>query len=364
MKPDGQFSVFRRYQAKWVLLLAVAWTIADLVRFLVEATARDETNYPYTGFGLPGLLIHVCLVMLFSVLLIYVLVFRMKKLFPSWKSLWNHLVKVSVLAIFVIIITSIVFLANSWIFVGYSFRYGLERLLYYSVETSWMLESIFFWFLVFVPTQLMLEVSEKYSPGVFAEIFWGKYVHPQEENRVIMFIDLKDSTPIAEQLGHQKYFLFIRDFIHFVSAAMLEYNGRIYQYVGDEVVVSWNSNTSTDRGKRAPIQALIAARKLLQQENAHFRQAYGVIPEFRVGIHAGKVMVGEIGLIKKDLAMSGDAMNITARIRSASSELNHRFIMSKDFVELIDLKTYQAKSLGMVDLKGKDGGIELFSLHI
>jgi hypothetical protein len=30
----------------------------------------------------------------------------------------------------------------------------------------------------------------------------------------------------------QKYFLFIRDFIYFVSKAVLEHNGMIYQYVG------------------------------------------------------------------------------------------------------------------------------------
>lgn len=356
--------MFRRYQAKWVILLAAAWTILDLIRFLVEAAARDQTSYPYTEFGVIGLLIHVTLVMAFSLLLIWLLIFRMKRLFPSWRSFWNHLVKILLLCVFVIIITGLIFLVNGLLFVGYGLQYAVDRLVYYSVQTSWMLESIFFWFLVFIPTQLVLEVNEKYSPGVFAEIFWGKYVNPREEDRVIMFIDLKDSTPIAEQLGHQKYFLFIRDFIHFVSAAMLEYNGRIYQYVGDEVVVSWDSSSTTRQGKRAPIQALIAARKLLQRENAHFRQAYGIIPEFRVGIHAGKVMVGEIGLIKKDLAMSGDAMNITARIRSATTELNQRFIMSRDFVDLINLEEHQARSLGIIELKGKDDGIELFSLQI
>ena len=58
-----------------------------------------------------------------------------------------------------------------------------------------------------------------------------------------MFIDLKDSTPIAEKLGTVEYFRFIRQFIEIVSTALLEYNGRIYQYVGDEVVVSRLYNT-------------------------------------------------------------------------------------------------------------------------
>ena len=89
-----------------------------------------------------------------------------------------------------------------------------------------------------------------------------------------------------------------------------------------------------------------------------------MIPDFRVGIHLGEVTVGEIGVIKKDLAMSGDTMNTTARIRSACNELNHKYIMSKDFVDGSDIKEWQGESLGIIDLKGKSEGIELFSLNI
>ncbi len=112
------------------------------------------------------------------------------------------------------------------------------------------------------------------------------------------------------------------------------------------------------------MDALIEARKNLQKRGEHFRRRYGVTPEFRVGIHAGDVTVGEIGVIKKDIAMSGDTMNTTARIRSACSELNQKFIVSKDFLDNADLKEWQAESLGVVELKGKNQGIELFSLKV
>lgn len=38
--------------------------------------------------------------------------------------------------------------------------------------------------------------------------------------------------------------------------------------------------------------------------------------------------------------------------------------MSKDFMESSDLKEWQGESLGVVELKGKAVGIELFSLKI
>jgi adenylate cyclase len=208
---------------------------------------------------------------------------------------------------------------------------------------------------------LFLVINEKYSPEVFIDILIGKYIEPKIEKRIVMFMDLKDSTPIAEKLGHQQYFKFIRDFIYQVSTAIIEFEGTIYQYVGDEIVASWKFEKNKSR---KCLEALIESRKNIQRQGSYFRAKYGLVPEFRVGIHLGNVTVGEIGVIKKDLAMSGDTVNTTARIRSATSELNQQFIVSKDFIENIDLEQWQSTSLGIVDLKGKGSGIELFSLKI
>jgi adenylate cyclase len=210
-------------------------------------------------------------------------------------------------------------------------------------------------------TQLIIEINEKYSPGVFIDILLGRYVNPKTENRIVMFIDLSESTAIAEKLGHTQYFKFIREFIYQVSNALIEYGGRIYQYVGDEIVVSWPYSA---KNLKRCLKAVIEARRNINRESTRFKRDFDTIPEFRVGIHVGEVTVGEIGVIKKDLAMSGDTMNTTARIRSACSDMNKKFIVSKDFIEKSTLEDFQAESLGLVELKGKRKEIELFHLKI
>jgi adenylate cyclase len=229
------------------------------------------------------------------------------------------------------------------------------------LQTKLLLRKIMYWFVLLLSTKLFIEINEKYSPGVFIDIIRGKYMQPKIEKRIIMFIDLKNSTPIAEKLGHVENFKFIRDFIFDVSMALIEHDGRIYQYVGDEIVVSW---IFSKRNARKSINAIIDARKNLQNHGNHFRNNYDVVPEFRVGLHIGEVTVGQIGVIKKDLAMSGDTMNTTARIRNACTELNQKFLMSKDFMENSGLKEWQGESLGIIDLKGKSDGVELYSIKI
>ena len=126
-------------------------------------------------------------------------------------------------------------------------------------------------------------------------------------------------------------------------------------------MVSWDEEK---KNYQRSLAAVIASRKNIQKHSTFYRRHFDIIPEFRVGIHVGEVTIGEIGVIKKDLAMSGDTMNTTARIRSACNELNEKFIVSKAFVDRSNLKTFQTQSLGQIELKGKGSGIELFSLKI
>jgi adenylate cyclase len=74
--------------------------------------------------------------------------------------------------------------------------------------------------------------------------------------------------------------------------------------------------------------------------------------------------VGQVGISKKELVMSGDTINTASRIRSACNDLNQKFLVSKDFLDLTGLEDFQVESMGMVDMKGKNNVMELFALKI
>jgi adenylate cyclase len=224
----------------------------------------------------------------------------------------------------------------------------------------WILDHSIGWVVLFIFTQLLIESYEKYSPGVFWDILIGRYIRPKVQKRIILFLDLKDSTPIAEKLDSTIYFSFIRDFIYYISIALLEYDGRIYQYVGDEIVASWLSKT---KNVEKCVNALILSERLIRKNRKYFLKRYGMVPEFKAGIHVGEVTVGEIGIIKKDLAISGDTMNTAARIRTACKELNHKCLASKEFIDET-AGAYPTEPLGAIDLKGKTDSVELFALKI
>lgn len=353
-KSYSNFSGLSKYRFKTVLYIAIFWTAIDvLVMFL--------SDLEHLSSPMKTIFFREVFVFIMSMILGYLFVFTLKKLFRKYP-LWINFIFKSVLLLLAAFFMNFLVHFTENLFVEHmGIRDSWKTFFDESLQTEWLLQKTFYWVILFIVTQLYMEINEKYSPGVFVDILMGKYFIPKVENRIVMFLDLKDSTPIAEKLGHQQYFLFIREFIYHVSMALIEYNGRIYQYVGDEIVVSWQSNKKNVKNALASV---IEARKNVQKNSERFRRKYNIIPEFRIGIHIGDVTVGEIGIIKKDLAMSGDTMNTTARIRSACNELNQKFIVSKDFIDFSEMKEWQSESLGVVDLKGKTTGVELFSLKI
>lgn len=342
-----------RYRARTIATIALLWTIIDVVVILLFNTLPSKK--------LTAILIREIFVFVSSIGISYLLVVELRRLFRNYNLLTALLIKSLILISTAFLMNLVLYSFNSISVLGINLKDSFHQFYTDTVDISKLLRKILYWLVLFLITQLLIELNEKYSPGVFMDILLGKYVEPKVETRIVMFMDLKDSTPIAEKLGSQQYFSFIREFIYQVSNALIEYGGRIYQYVGDEIVVSWLYNKEN---MYKSVRALIQARRNLNRQHTDFQKRFGVIPDFRVGVHLGIVTVGEIGVIKKDLAMSGDTMNTAARIRSYCSELDHRYIASNDFVQNAKLTKSQIEDLGMVELKGKTKELQLFALKI
>lgn len=356
-------SNLKKHDRKVILTIALSWTVIDFLFFLWrEVTGLLSAKYyaPGTNFTKEVLLREVN-VFIISLIIGYFLVTALRNYLRN-SSLWfNLFIKTLILILAAFVMNFFIYVTYEWLIAGHSLGQSLGKLGENLFEGKWLLKKMPEWGLLFLITLLAMEVNEKYSRGVFINIMMGRYLQPQEERRIIMFLDLKDSTPIAEKLGHKEYFKFIRDFIFYISQGFIENDGRIYQYVGDEIVVWWPESKAN---ALKAVSALLSARKELNKQTNRFKRKYNTMPEYKAGIHTGNVMVGQVGIIKKDLVMSGNTINTAARIRSACTEMNQKFIVSKDVADLLDMKEWQTESLGPIELKGKNQIIELFALKI
>ena len=223
------------------------------------------------------------------------------------------------------------------------------------------IKNILIWVLVVSLTQFFLQINNKFGQGVLLNFIKGKYRSPQIEERIFMFVDLKSSTTIAEQLGNEKYHELLKDFFRDITNSIIYNKGQIYQYVGDEVVISWKLQDGIER--HHCLNCFFSMRDAVQKRANKYQTNYGLVPEFKAGLHFGSVIAGEIGVIKRDITFSGDVLNTAARIQSKCNDLGVNFLASKELTNLLQpLKTYKAESLGHIALKGKEREIELCSI--
>ncbi len=209
----------------------------------------------------------------------------------------------------------------------------------------------------------IMEVDKKFGPGNLFRLSIGRYHKPREENRIFMFLDLKNSTGITEQLGHQIYSRFIRDCFHDLTDLVIRYRAEIYQFVGDEVVLSWG----VDNGRRQNncLNLFFAFQQTLHKNEHQYLKKYNVVPIFKAGMDAGVVTVSEIGDIKREIAYHGDVLNTAARIQEQCSVYSKLLLISDKLNDLVSGENGYFKSeVGNIKLRGKKKEIKLYSIEL
>jgi adenylate cyclase len=205
-------------------------------------------------------------------------------------------------------------------------------------------------------------MNRKFGPGQMWLIFLGKYNKPITENRIFMFLDLKDSTMIAEKLGHIIYSKLLQQVFLDLSKIIMKSEAEIYQYVGDEAVLTWKIK-HYDRDFIKPLNLFFDFARRLQMREAFYTKKFGFVPQFKAGVNAGVVTVAEIGDLKREIAYHGDVVNVAARLRSACNDFG-KYLLASEFVirNLKEPLTYQVEEIGEVNLKGKRNPSKEFSV--
>ncbi|MFT7281709.1 MAG: adenylate cyclase [Cyclobacteriaceae bacterium] len=230
---------------------------------------------------------------------------------------------------------------------------------WYRAKTFWVLliyisfASLFF--------SLLVIVSDKFGRDTFLKILIGHYKKPKVENRVFMFLDLQDSTTIAEKVGHIQYSQVMQDCFYDLNEICPKYDGEIYQYVGDEAVISWSFSKGITN--QNCLRLFFEFQNMLDQKASYYDAKYNLKPVFKAGLHGGLVTAAEVGVVKKELAYHGDVVNTAARIQGECNKYQEYILVSKSTLESLNISgSFMSRFVGKVLLKGKHKEVEIFGV--
>jgi adenylate cyclase len=159
----------------------------------------------------------------------------------------------------------------------------------------------------------IIEFRRLVGGRILGSFLLGTYHRPRREQRIVMFLDIADSTALAERLGEVRVHDLITRFFFDIDGPIAEHDGEVHAYVGDQVIVSWPLAINLERNARW-LRCFFAAQDRIAKLAPFYTRDFGIVPRFRAGVHAGSVVVSECGDSKRQIAYFGDTMNVAARL--------------------------------------------------
>lgn len=354
-----------KWQTRRILIFGLIWLLFGLIYLVIEyGLIGNLSYYPSTGnsFDFSQSLFLVPMASFLMGLFQGIIEEFCSFSFLNNRMLWE---RIAFKSTFYLVLITIFLLATSLI----SNMINLD-MPFYSREVlnslNQFISQFAFWGIIIylgfvVSMSLFYSEIESYIGKDIISNYFGKYHKPIKERRIFMFLDMKSSTTIAEKIGHELYFELLKTYYEDMTNAVLETYGQIYQYVGDEIVVTWKENIGiTDNNC---IKCFIKIDNAIKSNNSSYMEKFGTSLEFKAGFHVGEVTAGEIGIIKKDIIYTGDVLNTTARIQSECNKYDAKSLISDNLVQLLSEESlfYFDKKEQLV-LKGKTKPIQLYEV--
>ena len=230
-----------------------------------------------------------------------------------------------------------------------------------SFRDAHLLFALPFFAIFAVTMQFVLQMNRLVGVNVLGYFAAGVYRRPKAEERVFLFVDLVGSTQLAERLGSARYFELLRRFVDDLSDPVLESEGEVYQYAGDEVVITW----PMARGVRGAncVACFFAIQAAVADRAARYEDEFGVVPRFRGGLHGGAVTAGELGDLRQQIVFVGDILNTAARLEEYAKRAGLDLVVSGTMLERLTLPPgVVATRCGELALRGKEAPVAAFGL--
>lgn len=181
-------------------------------------------------------------------------------------------------------------------------------------------------------------------------------------NATIMFLDIRNFSTYAETKDPQEIIEFQNNIFDPLIEIISKHKGLVNQFMGDGFMASFGIPLQTLNREQNAFNAgleIINKIKVLAEVS--------IIPITRVGIgiHSGEVITGNIGNdIRKQYSIAGTTVITAARLEQLNKEYRTQFLITREFLNKIDMNGQAVESLGDVSIKGFEQPVEVMCVKV
>jgi class 3 adenylate cyclase len=334
----------RRSLAPWIVLAVVGLVVGGAYRYFVDDPSEATlANYLRSGIHGMGLALSGWIVHLY---------FTSRS--SEWLRRWPLVIEIVVRSVAMAVVVATVAMS-------------LQAVLYGEhIEAEWLAADfpriVGVAFVMSILIGAVYELTRLVGSRVLLNIILGQYRRPTREQRVLLFLDLVGSTSLAESMGELRMHQLLTQFFFDIDAAILAHGGEVHAYVGDEVIVTWRPAAKLP--ERRYLDCFFAIQDRIADRADFYQRQFGLVPNFRAGLHAGPVVISECGDSRRQIAYFGDTMNVAARLQEHCKEVGRALLASGDLLRLVrpgsDLVV---EALGPTQLRGRAAAVEVFAIE-
>lgn len=184
----------------------------------------------------------------------------------------------------------------------------------------------------------------------------------REQTVVVMFLDLRGSTSLAERLLPYDVVFILNQFFAEMAVALKQSGGRFTQFTGDGFMALYGLNTDLATGCRQALAGAVAMQQRLEALNRSLKPELGRDLRMGIGIHCGEAIVGDMGP-PDDPAFSaiGDTVNTAARLEALNKDYESVLVVSAAVAEAagVDLSAFPQHT---VTVRGRSEALLVYAL--
>ena len=184
----------------------------------------------------------------------------------------------------------------------------------------------------------------------------------QRREVAILMADIRDFTPMSEELEPEQITSLLNDYFSKMVAAIQTHGGMVDKFIGDAVMAVFGLTENSSGYCEEAVAAALAMREGLVQFNEEVQQQYGRQIANGIGIHVGEVVAGYIGSADRlEFTVIGHPVNLAARIESQAKPPNPPILFSAAVNNRLS-ERFETRMVLDAHMKGITGSVALFTV--
>ncbi len=206
-------------------------------------------------------------------------------------------------------------------------------------------------------------LSEFFSPKVAKLLATNPELMDGQDSEVsVLFCDIRGFSLVTEQLGPKKAITWINDVMSELSQCVIDRDGVLVDYVGDELLAMWGvPGEQLDHALRS----IETARAMLGAIETLRERWRDVLPNrfgAGIGVNTGPARVGNVGSRQKfKYGPLGNTVNLGSRLQSATKQLGVDCLISGETAQASGCLS-SSRRLAKLIVAGIDGPVEVYQI--